>query len=89
LGTMLAGSATLTIVFAENQLQTTLDLEQIGATEFIGWTDEITTPDLALAIERLIENPAQLKSISERAKMVMREWQGTTAITVAMKKLIN
>ncbi len=81
------GLPTLTVVFANNQLQTTLDLEQIGATKFLGWADEITATNLARDIERLIENPVQLKSLSERASIVMREWQGTGAITAVMKQI--
>jgi UDP-2,4-diacetamido-2,4,6-trideoxy-beta-L-altropyranose hydrolase len=81
------GLPTLTVVFADNQLQTTLDLEQIGVTEFLGWADKITASSLAQAIERLIENPARLKNLSERAREVMREWQGAEAIISAMKKV--
>jgi len=81
------GLPALTVVFADNQLQTTLDLEQIGVTEFLGWADKITASDLAQAIERLIENPARLKNLSERAREVMREWQGAEAIISAMKKV--
>jgi UDP-2,4-diacetamido-2,4,6-trideoxy-beta-L-altropyranose hydrolase len=78
---------TLTIVFAENQLQTTLDLEQMGATKFLGWADEITATDLARAIERFIESPAQLNRLSERASVVLEEWQGTGTITAIMNKI--
>lgn len=81
------GLPALTIVFADNQLQTTLDLEQIGVTEFLGWADKITAADLAKAIECLIKNQARLKSLSERARDVMREWQGAGTITSTMKKI--
>jgi UDP-2,4-diacetamido-2,4,6-trideoxy-beta-L-altropyranose hydrolase len=81
------GLPALTVVFADNQLQTTLDLEQIGVTEFLGWADKITASGLAQAIEHLIENQVRLKSLSERARDVMREWQGAGAITSTMKKI--
>lgn len=81
------GLPTLTVVFADNQLQTTLDLEKIGATEFLGWANDITAHDLARAIERLIKAPTRLKSLSERASKILQEWQGTGAITSAMKKI--
>ena len=81
------GLPALTVVFADNQLQTTLDLEQIGVTKFLGWADKITAVDLAGAIECLIENQARLKSLSERASDVMREWQGAGAITSVMKNI--
>lgn len=81
------GLPALTVVFADNQLQTTLDLEQIGVTEFLGWADKITATDLARAIGRLIEDPARLKYLSGRATDVMREWQGAETITLAMKNI--
>lgn len=81
------GLPALTVVFADNQLQTTLDLEQIGVTEFLGWADKITASDLAEAIERLIKDPARLKNLSGRASEVMHEWQGAGAIISAMNKI--
>lgn len=83
------GLPTLTVVFADNQLQTTLDLEQLGAIEFLGWADNITVADLACAIKRLIDNPALSKNLSERACFVLREWQGTGTITAAMRKILT
>lgn len=82
------GLPALTVVFAENQLQTTLDLAQIGATEFLGWADKITASDVARAIDRLIEDRTRLKSLSERASDVLSEWKGAGAITSAMKKIL-
>jgi UDP-2,4-diacetamido-2,4,6-trideoxy-beta-L-altropyranose hydrolase len=83
------GLPTLTVVFADNQLQTTLDLEQFGATIFLGWANKITASDLAYAIENLIENPALLRNISERACFVLSEWQGAEAITAAMRNILT
>jgi len=83
------GLPTLTVVFADNQLQTTLDLQQIGATIFIGWADKITVSDLAHAIGSLIENPALLRNISDRASFVMSQWQGVGAIAAAMKNIFT
>ena len=81
------GLPTLTVVFADNQLQTTLDLEQLGAIEFLGWADNITAADLACAIKRLIDNPALSRNLSEQACFVLREWRGTGTITAAMRKI--
>lgn len=81
------GLPTLTVVFADNQLQTTLDLEQLGAIEFLGWANNITASNLARAIDRLIENPARLRNLSERAFFVLRDWQGTGTIIAAMRKI--
>ena len=83
------GLPTLTVVFADNQLQTTLDLEQLGAIEFLGWADNITATDLACAIKRLIDNPALSRNLSERACFVLREWLGTGTITAAMRKILT
>lgn len=80
---------TLTVVFAENQLQTTLDLEQLGAIEFLGWANQLTVSDLASAIKRLIQQPDQLKSLSERSGFVLRDWQGAGTITAAMRKIFT
>lgn len=81
------GLPSITVVFADNQLQTTLDLEQIGATEFLGWADKITAADLAGAIKRLIVDQVRLKCLSAHASEVMREWQGAVTITSAMKNI--
>jgi len=84
------GLPTLTVVFADNQLQTSLDLEQLGAIEFLGWASNITASNLASAVERLIEDPARLRNLSERASKILQEWQGTGVITSVMRKtLIN
>ena len=82
------GLPTLTVVFADNQLQTTLDLERLGAIIFLGWANKITTSDLVCAIESLIENPGLLSDLSERACFVLRAWQGTGAITAAMRTIL-
>lgn len=81
----LLGLPTLTVVFAYNQLQTTLDLEKIGATEFLGWADDITAYDLARAIDQLINDPNRLNNLSERATHILQEWQGAEAVTSVMK----
>lgn len=83
------GLPTLTVVFAENQLQTTLDLEELGAIEFLGWANQLTASDLASAIERLIQQPDQLENLSERSRFIMKNWQGVGTITAAMKNLTN
>lgn len=83
------GLPTLTVVFAENQLQTTLDLEQLGSIEFLGWADQLTASDFAKAIERLIQQPDQLKKLSERAGLAMDGWKGVATITAALKNSTN
>lgn len=81
------GLPTLTVVFADNQLQTTLDLENFGATLFLGWANKITAVQLARSIESLVDNHALLEKLSERSCFLMKEWIGTKAIVAAMKNL--
>jgi len=83
------GLPTLTVVFADNQLQTTQDLEEYGAIQFLGWADEITVAQLANSIKDLIANPDLLENLSARASFLMREWVGVAAATTAMKNIIN
>jgi len=85
----LLGLPTLTVVFADNQLQTTIDLERFGAIVFLGWANELTVLKLAYAIESLINDPVLLSRLSEQACLVLREWQGAKAITVAMIDILN
>ena len=80
------GLPTLTVVFADNQLQTTEDLESFGAIIFLGWADKITASQLARSMESLIENPGLSGSLSKRAQFLMKGWLGTGVITAAMKK---
>jgi len=82
------GLPTLTVVFADNQLQTTLDLESLGAILFLGWANKITAAQLARSIESLIGNPVLLAKLSERAHFLMKEWLGTGAIA-AMKNILT
>lgn len=80
------GLPTLTVVLADNQLQTTVDIGQLGAIIFLGWADQLTASDLADATKRLIQQPDQLKNLSERAGSIMMNWQGAEAVTAAMSK---
>lgn len=79
------GLPTLTVVLAENQLQTTLDLEKFGATLFLGWGDQLTASDLAKSVETLVHNEQLLCSLSERAALLMEKWIGVRAVADAME----
>lgn len=81
------GLPTLTVAFAENQLQTTRDLESFGAILFLGWATEISAEQLAHSIQRLVENPTLSGRLSERAQFIMKEWVGPVAITAAMANI--
>lgn len=83
------GLPTLTVVFADNQLQTTRDLESFGAILFLGWANKITAAQLVCSIESLVGNPDLLGDLSKRAQFLMKEWLGAAAITTAMKNILT
>jgi UDP-2,4-diacetamido-2,4,6-trideoxy-beta-L-altropyranose hydrolase len=65
------GLPTLTLVFAQNQLQTTIDLASIGATVFLGWFDKLTIDDIAIAIQAAVDSPVAMQEMSSKAMRVM------------------
>lgn len=81
------GLPTLTVVFADNQLQTTLDLDELGATLFLGWADRVTSAQFAYSIESLVKNPRLLLELSERASLLMKDWLGARAVIDAMNTI--
>jgi UDP-2,4-diacetamido-2,4,6-trideoxy-beta-L-altropyranose hydrolase len=66
------GLPTITVVFAKNQVRTTEDVAQLGAIEYLGWTDFLGADDYERAISRLIANPQRLKQISDAALAVVQ-----------------
>ncbi len=82
------GLPTLTMVFADNQLQTTVDLEEFGAIVFLGWADELTATELSQSIHRVFEKPELLCKLSERASHLMKEWLGAEFVVNTMKNLL-
>ena len=83
------GLPTLTAVIAENQLQTTMDLDEFGAIVFLGWADKLTVADLVHAIHRVLERPALLCKLSERASHLMKGYLGVEFVAKAMTNLMN
>lgn len=73
------GLPTITVVFAENQVRTTEDVAQLGAIEYLGWTDSLGADDYERAISRLIANPQRLKQISDAALDVVQK-QTTSSV---------
>lgn len=73
------GLPTITVAFAENQVRTTEDVAQLGAIEYLGWTDSLGADDYERAISRLIANPQRLKQISDAALAVVQK-QTTSSI---------
>lgn len=67
----LLGLPTLTVVVAENQLQTTLDLSAEGIIWYLGIARELTTEALSEAISCALANPTRLHDLSARAVQFM------------------
>ena len=65
------GLPTLTIVIADNQLQTTLDLDAVGIIWYLGIADKLSVSDLAEAIFNALSNPTRLREMSARAIQFM------------------
>jgi UDP-2,4-diacetamido-2,4,6-trideoxy-beta-L-altropyranose hydrolase len=66
------GLPTITVVFAANQERTTEDVANIGAIEYLGWSDQLTSEDYARAIVGLIENSQRVRNISNAALGVLQ-----------------
>jgi len=66
------GLPTITVVTAENQEKTTVDVDSVGAIEYLGWYNELGSEDYARAITRMIENPLRLIQIGEAAFSILQ-----------------
>lgn len=78
------GLPTLTLVFADNQLQTTLDLDAKGVIKYIGWADKTSATEIARSIEHFINNPLLLSNLSKQSLLVMKDWRGGQAVVTEM-----
>lgn len=65
------GLPTITVAVAENQVRTSKDLAQLGAISYLGWHDEIESGDYLFEIQRLIDNPQQLRHITDAALKII------------------
>ena len=64
------GLPTITVVFAANQERTTVDIAEIGAIEYLGWSDKLGPEDYARSVARMIGNPQRVRQIGEAALAV-------------------
>lgn len=78
------GLPSLTLVFADNQLQTTLDLSYRGAIKFLGWADRITPKDIERSIDLFINNSLLVSNFSKKALLIMKDWRGGQAVVTEM-----
>lgn len=83
------GLPTLTLVFADNQVQTTVDLAEFGAVEFLGWANKLSALELSRSLHHMIENPKSLRRLSERGTCLMNEWQGGEFVADSMENIIS
>ena len=61
------GLPTVTVVFADNQVQTTRDVAQTGAIAYLGWASELSSVDYADAIRGLLDRPDDLGAVASKA----------------------
>lgn len=66
------GLPTITVVLADNQLDTTEDLAKLGAIEYLGRGDVLIAEDYARAIVKLIDHPKYTKRIGDAARRVVQ-----------------
>jgi UDP-2,4-diacetamido-2,4,6-trideoxy-beta-L-altropyranose hydrolase len=65
------GLPSLSIVLAENQLESTAAVAAKGAAQFLGWNWDVSSVDLAAAVQAAISDPARLKRMSKAASDIM------------------
>lgn len=82
------GLPTITVVFAENQVHTTKDVAQLGAIEYLGWTDSLNVDDYVCAISDLISNPLRVKQITCAALSIVQK-ETTIAVVNALLRFSN
>ena len=65
------GLPTYTVVLAENQLQTTLDLSEIGVISYLGIAGSLNKKDYLEGLKEAINNPDDLIAMSENSMQLM------------------
>lgn len=80
------GLPTITVVFAANQECTTEDVAEIGAIEYLGWSDQLSSEDYARAITAMLGDSQRVRQIGNAALGVLQ--QGATSLANVMQRLI-
>lgn len=80
------GLPTITVVFADNQERTTEDVAQIGAIEYLGWSDRLVPEDYARAVAKMWGDPQRVKRISDAALGVLQP--GAVSLVSVMQRLM-
>ena len=76
------GLPSITLVFADNQLQTTRDLASIEVINFLGWANECDATDIAVAIQTAIDSPKKMKEMSYNSMNLMSDRHSSTSSLV-------
>lgn len=82
------GLPTITVAFAANQVRTTEDVADIGAIDYLGWSDSARPEDYASAIADAIVNPQRIKQMADAALGVLHN-ETTAAVVDAMQRLLE
>lgn len=84
------GLPTLTVAFADNQIRTTEDVAKTGAIVYLGWANALTGNDYAAAINRFLDRPDDLVTVSTKALELMHASDdGAESIIRAMNEITN
>lgn len=76
---------TITVMAAQNQFEAISSLEKEGVLWNLGWYYEVTSQDIADAIEKACLSPDKLIDMGKRAKQLVGSSRGLTKILDAMK----
>ena len=87
----LLGCPALTIVCAENQYQTTIDLDNIGAIKYIGRTENISAESIYEELNDLIGDYNKVHALSKNIQKIMgnNNGNGASQITELLASKIN
>jgi UDP-2,4-diacetamido-2,4,6-trideoxy-beta-L-altropyranose hydrolase len=83
------GLPCITIVTAQNQLEMTLAIEQLGAIWNLGWYYNVKVNDILDKIVHIIENPIQSLQTSQKALQLMDPFEGVKAMSSLMRRGIQ
>jgi len=76
----------IVVAVADNQREIASGLARAGAAEFAGWHADVTMTDLANVLLALDSSPARVKSLSERAGVLV-DGRGADRVATAMEEL--
>lgn len=80
------GLPSITVVVADNQESTTVDIAREGAIRYLGWADQLDKSDYVKALREMIAHPDELQAMSKNAMRLMggEAYLGTPAVAAQM-----